>query len=120
MKDEKLQMGDVETEAVCYSDGTVAHRLRKDGKPEFTLDELKEIVHRQNVYTELKNVLDNVAVHTLHLLWILDSEKYSELKEYFDADPRGLTQHIGEIQKHLAEAGCAIAQTGKMPKDDKK
>ena len=63
-----------------------------------------------------KNALDSIAVHTLHMLWILDSEKFPELKKYFDSFPRGLLQHVGEIQTICAEAGSEIAMTGKIEK----
>jgi len=63
---------------------------------------------------ELEKVIDHIAVHTLHLFWITDSESWPELKHYFDTSPRGLSQHIGEIQTHCAEAGSKIAQTGKI------
>lgn len=62
----------------------------------------------------LRGVIDEIAIHTLHLMWILDSGSYPELKKYFDASPRGLKQHIDEIQTHCAEAGSKIAQTGKI------
>ena len=62
---------------------------------------------------KLKSIIDSVAVHTMHLLWIIDSENHKELKHYFDAGPRGLMQHVSEIQKHCAEAGCKVAQNGK-------
>ena len=63
---------------------------------------------------ELRDTIDSVAIHMLHILWLVDSEHFPELKHYFDCSPRGLMAHIGEINKHLAESGCKIAQTGKI------
>ena len=66
-----------------------------------------------NRNSELKSVIDSVAIHTMHILYILDSDHHQELKHFFDAMPRGLLQHVSEIQSHCAQAGCKVAQTGK-------
>jgi hypothetical protein len=62
---------------------------------------------------ELQRVVSSVAVHTFHMFWLL-GEDDPEYKKYFDAMPRGLKQHVDEIQTHCAEAGCKIAQTAKL------
>jgi hypothetical protein len=67
---------------------------------------------------ELQQVVSDVAIHTFHMLWLLGQDD-PEYKKYFDAGPRGLKQHVGEIQKHCAEAGCKIAQTAKLEDADK-
>jgi hypothetical protein len=69
---------------------------------------------------QLKMALDSIAIHTLHMLWILDSEKYPELKEYFDSFPRGLLQHVDEINTICAGMGSEIAMTGKIENEQSK
>lgn len=80
----KLQMGSIETDAVCYPDGLVAHRQRKDGSVEFSLDELKTIISRWNAFEEdgvasnLYEVCKNAheAINSLFTMLITKDEKF--------------------------------------------
>ncbi len=55
---EKLQFGDIETDAVCYvSSGLIAHRPRKDRSTEFSHEELKCIVKCVNSHDGLVKAL---------------------------------------------------------------
>lgn len=79
-----------------------------------------ELVRIFKEHKKMKATIDDIAYLTLHLLWLIDSveelqsENYPELKGYLDVDPHILKKNIGEIQKHCAEAGSKIAQTGKI------
>lgn len=53
MSQQSLKMGEIEQQAVYYADGTVAHRMRKDGRPEFDLGELKSIILCWNSHNDL-------------------------------------------------------------------
>ncbi|KKL67468.1 hypothetical protein LCGC14_2134700 [marine sediment metagenome] len=60
---EKLQFGDIETDAVCYvSSGLIAHRPRKDRSTEFSHEELKCIVKCVNSHDGLVKVLEEITV----------------------------------------------------------
>ncbi len=49
----KLQMGDIETQTVCYEDGTVAHRRHPNyHQPQFSFEQLKELVRRWNAFED--------------------------------------------------------------------
>jgi len=50
----KFQMGDIETQVVCYKDGTVAHRRQPiSHQPQFSFEQLTELVRRWNSYEDL-------------------------------------------------------------------
>lgn len=60
----KLKMGEIETDAVCYESGLVAHRLRRDGQPEFSPKELKHLVKCNNCHDDLLAVCkDFIEIH---------------------------------------------------------
>ena len=62
---EKLQFGDIETDAVCYvSSGLIAHRPRKDRSTEFSHEELKCIVKCVNSHDGLVDLIQEMLSHT--------------------------------------------------------
>ena len=47
----EFQMGDIETQAVCYEDRTVAHRRQPiSHQPQFSFEQLTELVRRWNAF----------------------------------------------------------------------
>lgn len=92
MKHTKIKMGDIETDTVCYDNNLVAHRLRKDGKPEFSADELRYIIKCWNSHDDLLTVC--ITAHdTLLCLHVCDQDK-----GYADETRTLLRQAIAEAE----------------------
>jgi len=75
MEHRRLKMGDIEEDVVCYekkdgSCGLVAHRLRRrDGNPQFSLDELRHLVKCWNILAKFSpELFDEIAEDNSRLL----------------------------------------------------
>lgn len=122
MSQQFLMMGNIEDEAVCYADGTVAHRMRRDGNPEFDLQELRTIIKCWNTHDPLTKQRDDlltaceeIGKTILKLLDDADSERTScqnsTDSDFYLAEGKfiGIEKVEAQIGKIINEAKSAIA-----------
>ena len=100
----KFQMGDIETQVVCYENGTVAHRRQPiSHQPQFSVEQLTELVRRWNAFEKDGIVDELLTAAQMGLNSVRGIKNLNHLMECSIKNEKRLDIHIEQIEAAIAK-----------------